>query len=384
MSVTDASSDSGWGFLSMLASFTLKASKVLGGLFVILAGVLYVKQDKLLYFPEIGGIPRRPQNNPRGYRSPEERQLPYESHMITCADGVQIHAWLLLSLPDSETVPTIVFFHGNAGNIGLRIPNGMQMVQYLRANVLMVEYRGYGNSDSVEPNEAGLKLDAQAALNYVRTLKGIDPHKIFLFGRSLGGSVAFHVAEYAEKNGIPLAGVIVENTYTSISEMVDHLMPYLTPVKFLVLRISWDSAKIVPTLSMPILFLAGARDELVPHDHMQRLYDSARRSKLKRMHIIPDGTHNESWLQGGKDYWNAFANFMSAALSNPPLSSSSSSSSFNNNNGIITSGTAGLGDHVQSSIPTMSSDFRSIAKESLRRHTDANDNGEAPGTKKEL
>jgi hypothetical protein len=373
MSATNASTlDRGsWGFFSMLASFTLKASKVLGGLFVIVAGLLYVKQDKLLYFPEIGGIPRRPQSNPRGYRSPEERQLPYESHMISCADGVQIHAWLLRSVPDSESAPTIVFFHGNAGNIGLRIPNAMQMVQYLNANVLMVEYRGYGNSDSVEPNEIGLKLDSQAALNYLGTLKNIDPNKIFIFGRSLGGSVAFHLAEYAERNGIPVAGVIVENTYTSISAMVDHLMPYLSPFKFLVLRISWDSAKIVPNITTPILFLAGARDELVPHDHMQILYDTARRSRHKHLHIIPDGTHNESWLQGGKEYWIAFANFMTAALSNHSPSSDTG----------VTSGTAGLGENIRSSIPTMSSDFRSIAKEGLRRHADANS---AEPAKKEL
>ena len=76
----------------------------------------------------IGEVPRRPGQNPRRYRSPAEHQIPYETHMIRCADGITIHSWLLLHPHSREKkLPTILFFHGNAGNIGLRLPNAIQM-----------------------------------------------------------------------------------------------------------------------------------------------------------------------------------------------------------------------------------------------------------------
>jgi len=85
----------------------------LGGGFLV-TGLLYAKQNSMLYMPEIGNLPKKPANNPRHYRSPSEYRIPYESHMIRCEDGVTIHSWLLLQ-KDSEQCPTIVFFHGNAG-----------------------------------------------------------------------------------------------------------------------------------------------------------------------------------------------------------------------------------------------------------------------------
>ena len=393
---------------SWMVPMLFRVGSIVMGLTLVAGGLLYVKQDSLLYFPEIGGIPRRPQDNPRGYRSPEERQLPYESVRITCADGVQIHGWLLFAngLPsnnnannNNKPTPTIIFFHGNAGNIGLRLPNAMQMLRYLGANVLMVEYRGYGDSDRVAPTEAGLKLDAEAALQFARQRAGsIDPAQIFLFGRSLGGSVAFHLAEYAVTRNIPLAGIMVENTFTSISDMVDKLMPFLTPLKPFVLKIGWDSARIVPLLkSLPILFLAGAKDELVPHEQMMRLVQLAESrqtstgtNSLVQLHIIPDGTHNESWLQGGPAYWDALRDFMMMAAG----AQFSTSSTRNGNQQETTAATTTTSAATtKSSIPIMSSNFVDIAKEAVGLHAGSsngesssnnNNNNNNRATKKEL
>ena len=107
---------------------------------------------------------------------------------------------------------------------------------------------------------------------------------------------------------------MVENTFLSISAMVDKLMPFLIPIKPFVLRLNWDSTQIVPHLTMPILFLAGSNDELVPHEHMQHLMLMAHASRLKQFHVIDGGTHNESWIQGGAEYWNAMKSFMSQAM----------------------------------------------------------------------
>lgn len=121
---------------------------------IFLSIILNAQQESLLYFPSIGGVPRHPSENPRRYRSPSEHNIPFETHMVKCADGIAIHSWLLYH-PDNaqkRRVPTIIWFHGNAGNIGLRLPQAMQMFHYLKANVWMIEYRGYGDSNDARPN----------------------------------------------------------------------------------------------------------------------------------------------------------------------------------------------------------------------------------------
>ena len=305
-----------FSIVDFVVPMLFRVGTVVAGLAAVVAGLLYAKQDSLLYFPAIGGIPKRPSQNPRRYRSPAEHNIPFETNMITCQDGVDIHSWLLLH-PDSrrERRPTIVFFHGNAGNIGLRLPNAIQMYRDLGANVLLVEYRGYGDSDDVPPSEPGLKLDSEAALRFISDHPSIDSSRIFIFGRSLGGAVGFHLAQYAEKTSLQVAGIIVENTFTSISDMVDHLMPYVKLFKPLVLRIGWDSSRIVPNIRAPTLYLAGSADELVPHEHMRKLYKASNKSSmLARMHVIPGGTHNETWMQGGREYWDRIRSFFAEAL----------------------------------------------------------------------
>ena len=294
--------------------------------------------------------------------------------MITCEDGVKIHSWLLLH-PDArrQRNPTIVFFHGNAGNIGLRLPNAIQMYRDLNANVLLVEYRGYGDSDNVPPTEAGLKLDAEAALRYTSEHSLIDTSRIFIFGRSLGGAVGFHLAHYAEKRSLPLAGIIVENTFVSISRMVDHLMPYVAPLKSLVLRIGWDSSRIVPHLRVPVLYLAGAEDQLVPHSHMLELYKaSAKASSCARMYIIPGGTHNETWMQGGREYWDRIRRFFEETYAIQARGSSRSLTSFDDvplddsGNGATSIGMGSDTEARRCSIPIMPSSIVDMAREATQ------------------
>lgn len=312
--------------LSTMSVVTWRSVQLILGIGTLALAGLYFKQDSLLYFPEIGNMPRNPDRNPRGYRSPADYQLPYDEHQITCEDGVSLHAWLILrekNSPSSSSTPTIIFFHANAGNMGFRLPNAVHMLRKLEVNILMVEYRGYGRSDKVAPNESGLKLDGQAALRFVQSHPKIDPGNVFLFGRSLGGAVTFATAQYAEENSSgkgtnsihPLKGIIVENTFTSIPDMVDHLMPLVAKFKSLILAIKWNSMAIVPTLTCPVLYFAGSSDEIVPHSQMLKLHQLTTRSVLNRLHVINRGTHNESWSQGGQMYWDAFDSFLAGAIS---------------------------------------------------------------------
>jgi fermentation-respiration switch protein FrsA (DUF1100 family) len=256
------------------------------------------------------------------------------------------------------------------------------MYHHLHVNILMVEYRGYGDSDG-HPSEAGLKLDSEAALRFISAHQGVDPNQIYLFGRSLGGAVAFHLAQYAEREGIPLAGVIVENTFLGISQMVDHLMPLVAPLKSLVLRIGWDSQSIVTQIKTPVLYLAGAKDQLVPHEHMLQLYElSSKSSHFARIHIVENGTHNETWLQGGRKYWERIQSFIAevtafddqgtfrrrSSMEDVPLEDISSSTVGTG----VRSRAVGLGGgdvDQMSSIPIMPTNIISMAKEAAKTST---------------
>jgi hypothetical protein len=110
-------------------------------------------------------------------------------------------------------------------------------------------------------------------------------------------------------------GVMVENTFLSIGHMVNTLMPFIAPLKFLILRMDWNNEKHAHEIVTPVLFLAGDRDELVPHHHMQRLHQlSLIKSRFAKMHIIRGGTHNDSWVKGGMDYFLQMRDFMSQIM----------------------------------------------------------------------
>lgn len=264
------------------------------------------------------------------------------------------------------------------------------MFHYLKANILLVEYRGYGDSDDAKPSEAGLKLDAEAALRFITQHPEIDSQRIFIFGRSLGGGVGFHLAQYAQNNNISVAGLIVENTFISIAKMVDYLMPLVAPLKPLVLRIGWDSGRIAPQIKTPVLYLAGAADQLVPPPHMQELFSASQKASLcARMHIIKDGTHNETWLQGGKEYWNKIRSFMDEVFAAEKSGEFARSTSISgtaeewNSSGLGSKVGVAMGTEAEklcvSSIPTMPNNLIGIAKEA----STASVSKETGGKKKE-
>lgn len=297
----DSTSKFGWYF----SAFGL----AVGSIVTLILSLLYVHQDKLLYMPNPPGLPKTPEQNPSGCISPNEWNtdgefcqrascipIPYEDVTITTDDGENIHAWLLFKSP---TAPTLIYFHGNAGNMGFRLQNAAGMYGSSGYNVLMMDYRGYGKSTGT-PSERGLQLDGMAVLKYLKQHPRLSNSPIVVFGRSLGGSLAIWLAYH---HGPDISGVIVENTYMSIPTMVDKLMPWAKAVKWLVLRIKWDSISMIPSLTQPIMFISGDRDELVPSFHMKNLYEAATKSAFRYMFSVVGGTHNDTWAKAGRKYY---------------------------------------------------------------------------------
>lgn len=163
--------------------------------------IIYLNQEEMIYIPNSHDMPGPLILNPIGFRNPKEYELPYEDAYIQCYDDIKIHGWLIIQ-PENikKDCYTILYFHGNAGNIGNRLPYAKMLYDKLKCNILLVDYHGYGNSEGT-PSEKYLQYDALASLDYLYDRDDINNNsiiykylEIIVFGRSLGGSVATYLA----------------------------------------------------------------------------------------------------------------------------------------------------------------------------------------------
>ncbi|KAL5361584.1 Alpha/Beta hydrolase protein [Aspergillus floccosus] len=262
------------------------------GLAVVASGLLYFKQNELIY----------PRNVPVDARTnvPQPRQFgitDYEDLHIPTPDGESLHA---LFIRPSHRRPgrdlTVLMFHGNAGNIGHRIPIAKVLQEVLGCNVLMLEYRGYGLSTGV-PDENGLKIDAQTGLDYLRQRSETRNSKIVIYGQSIGGAVAIHLVATNQDKG-DIRGLILENTFLSIRKLIPTVFP---PARYLArfCHQYWASEEVLPKITdIPILFLSGLKDEIVPPSNMTQLYAICK-SRRKFWRTLPNGAHNDSVAEPG-------------------------------------------------------------------------------------
>lgn len=126
-------------------------------------------------------------------------------------------------------------------------------------------------------------------------------------GKSLGGAVATYAAH---KDPSLFSGLILENTFTSIADMTDHMFPFLSLFKYLVLRIDWDSNSLIRSLDMPILFIGTQHDEIVPEWHTEKLNRNAIAAPYRRHVILTKGGHNDSWYHDHEKYKSALTAFL--------------------------------------------------------------------------
>nr|CAG4636358.1 EOG090X09ZU [Eubosmina coregoni]SVE69938.1 EOG090X09ZU [Eubosmina coregoni] len=253
------------------------------------AGIIYRAGDKLLYYPEV------PQNSRIFVPSPNTFGLPFENLYLKSLDSTKLHAYFIPQ-PQPHQCPTILFFHGNAGNIGHRLPNAKGLFKHLQVNILLLEYRGFGLSEG-KVSEAGLYKDAQAGLNYLFSRQDINHSKIFLFGRSLGGAVAIDLA-FRQCNLGKIACLLVENSFTSIPDMAKQILPW-KGLKYLPLwfhKNKFQSKIKVSSLQCPVLFISGLSDQLVPPSMMLDLFTQCN-SERKLILQIPNGDHNGTWTK---------------------------------------------------------------------------------------
>lgn len=143
----------------------------------------------------------------------------FEDLMIPTTDGEHLSAFYIRA-PKRRTDKklTVLMFHGNAGNIGHRVPIARMFVQRMGCSVFMLEYRGYGLSTG-SPDETGLMIDAQTAFDYLRDRAETRDNDIVIFGQSLGGAVSIQLAA-KNQNDKKLVGVVLENTFLSMRKLI--------------------------------------------------------------------------------------------------------------------------------------------------------------------
>ncbi|MDZ4339488.1 MAG: alpha/beta hydrolase [candidate division NC10 bacterium] len=264
---------------------------LIAGAYAALVLVLFLFQSRLLYLPH---IPSR-----AILATPEEVGLAYERVTITTEDGVALDGWFV---PAPARRGTLLFFHGNAGNISHRL-DSLKIFYDLGLATLIIDYRGYGRSTG-EPSEEGTYRDAEAAWRYLTGARQIPARDIALFGRSLGAAVAAHLATRHAPGAL-----ILESAFTSVPDLAAELYPFL-PARWLA-RFRYPTAADLRSVSCPVLIVHSRNDEIIPFAHAQRLFAAAR--EPRRLLEIRGG-HNDGFLVSRPTYVEGLDAFLKVSL----------------------------------------------------------------------
>ena len=265
---------------------TSKLLFIIGVLILIYVGlvaVIYVGQSRLVYFPT-SSIDA----------TPDLINLSYEDVWLQTEDGDRIHGWYL---PEDNAEWTVLMFHGNGGNISHRLQT-LSILNKIGVNTLIIDYRGYGQSQG-QPSEEATYQDALAAWEHLIQHR-TDAESIILFGRSLGGAVAVWLA-----NEVNPGGLILESTFSSVVDMAQHHYPFL-PVRY-ISRFKYDSLSLASAIDMPTLMLHSRQDNIVPFDLGMKLYEAL---PGKKSFVEMRGGHNDGFFTSGEHYIKGLKNFI--------------------------------------------------------------------------
>lgn len=222
--------------------------------------------------------------------TPDDVGRPAEEVWFTAPDGVKLHAWFFAAEQHSPRARYVMLFcHGNGGNLTSR-PGYYRAILETGVSLLAFDYRGYGRSAG-EPSEHGTYADAQAAYQWLRA-RGFAAEHILVWGESLGGGIASHVAAQ-----LPVGGLALQSTFTSIPDIGAELFPWL-PVRLLS-RIGYNTHSRLPAISCPVVVLHSRADTTIRFSHGERNFAAAREPKA---FIELQGDHNDALLANRAAY----------------------------------------------------------------------------------
>ena len=280
---------------SRLRSWLLWLAVAGGGYATILLVMVFL-EESLIYFPS---------RYPDGFWDTSVLAsgsgCEIEDCYFTTDDGVRLHGWWCRPRSTDATAGIVLlWFHGNAGNLSHRAAMMVRLAR-LPVQVLIVDYRGYGRSEG-HPTEEGLYRDAAAAWRFLTEERAVEPGRVILFGKSLGGAVAVDLARRVQP-----AGLIVQSSFTSARDMAAHHFPLVPRA---LVRTRLDSLAKIAGVTCPKLFVHSPADEVVPFELGRKLFAAA--AEPKRFYEVAGALHNETDLAGGEPYYQAVREFVAS------------------------------------------------------------------------
>ncbi len=253
---------------------------------ILAGGCVEPLENRLIFFPA-----KTIEETPRQWG------MAYQEIDFTTDDGLRLNGWWI---PGTGSPLTLLWFHGNAGNISHRLENIKLRHDRLAINIFIFDYREYGKSEGTA-SEGGTYRDGNAAVRYLRGRGDLDRARIAFLGESLGSAVA---VEMAIRHGC--AALVLESPFLSVSEMARVSFPFL-PLGPL-LRTRYDNISKIGKVRAPILIVHGENDEIVPFQHGRRLFEAA--PEPKELYVVKGAHHNDLYLVGGTAYLDVLGRFL--------------------------------------------------------------------------
>ena len=225
-------------------------------IYLIIVAYMYLNQRKLLYLPS--------ENN---YLD-DQIDFNFKEVFIDVEKNLKLKAWLIEN--DFKNKKTLVFFHGNAGNLSNRTYK-LNQLSKLDLNIIILAWRSFSGNEG-EPSEQNLYNDAKKTIDWLNS-RGVKNKNIILYGESLGTGIAVELSQTNQ-----FGGIILESPFTSMTNAAKNIYPWL-PVKYL-LKDKYDSEKKIKNLQIPILIMHGKKDNIVPFKMGKKLYDLANNPKF--------------------------------------------------------------------------------------------------------
>ena len=246
------------------------------------AGIRYIERHSI-YFPmrEIAFTPKAV-------------GLFYEEIYFKTSDNKRLNGWFI---PNEEARFTLLFSHGNAGNISHRIEK-ILLLHDLGLNIFIFDYRGYGKSQG-SPSESGLYKDARAAHDYLISKRKIPENSIILYGESIGGAVAIDLAHKAK-----VRALVTEETFTSIRDMAKIAYPFLP---YFIFSSRFNCISKIREVECSKLVIHSIDDEIVPFYLGERLFNAA---KSPKKFLKIRGSHNTAFLDSKKQFTEGIKSFL--------------------------------------------------------------------------
>lgn len=257
--------------------------------FLLFGGWLFYQQPAMIFFPSKDLIV-----------TPTDWDLQYEDVILDTEDGVRLHGWFI---PHQGASRTVLFFHGNAGNMSHR-RESVEIFHRLGLNVFIFDYRGYGNSEG-KPSEHGLYFDAMAAWQYLAQEKGFPRQQIILFGRSLGGVVACNLAAEVQPGAL-----ILESTFSSAKDMANTIFPIMS--RIMPIRFEFNTEDYIKRVTSPLLVVHSTEDDIIPFWQGEKVYQAASQPKS---FVRIQGDHNSGFFTSQPVYEQALGEFLSKNVS---------------------------------------------------------------------